>query len=52
MLRPPEVFVGSRVQLRRSTAADYAAVFPVVTDPQVMYYMGWKTPAAIDETVY
>lgn len=50
MLQPPEVFGGSRVQLRRSTAADYAAVFPVVTDPEVMYYMDWKTHASIDET--
>lgn len=49
-LRPPELLAGERVRLRRSTAADYTAVFPAASDPEVMRLMDWPAHRSVDET--
>lgn len=46
----PVLIEGVRLRLRRSTPADAAATFAIVSDPDVMRHLDWPAPRQADET--
>ena len=49
VLQPPSLIVGARVQLRRSSPDDAAAVFEAAADPEVMRYLDWPAHRDVDD---
>lgn len=48
-LQPPSLITGVRVQLRRSTPDDAAAVFEAAADPEVMHFLDWPAHRDVED---